>query len=163
MEGLHCNVCTSQSALEKAPEVLDPLGVDIASDVLFQRGSQSRECIPAPLGCRMPGSRRCRRLSPSYLREDGILKSLPLHVWHDLGAYLSAVAVEHPHHDSLAVARSQQCVLHPQPAPAMHLLRVGDRRRSHRPLQDHHSPPILFQLPLRRASRMRWSMNQADF
>jgi hypothetical protein len=31
----------------------------------LKAGSRSRECNPAPLGCRMRGSRRCRRLSPS--------------------------------------------------------------------------------------------------
>ena len=53
------------------------------------------------------------------------MKSLALDIRNHLRPHLSAVTVEHPHNDGLAVVRSLQCGLHLQSSRAVHRLRLG--------------------------------------
>lgn len=119
MERLDRDVSSIQAPLEKAPKVLDSLGVNFAANVLIEvvNGlmdeflfSQSR-IGPGTVGVDL-GAR-------DNLIQNLLLENVAAGEGDHLGANLAGVAVQHPHDDGLAIGKAS--VLNPPPFRKVHV------------------------------------------
>jgi hypothetical protein len=97
MKRLDGNIDPAQCALQKAPEVIDSLGMNVAANVLFN-------VIYGRVGVILGGkivigwrSIGVDRRATFNLVKNLILKGFALHVWNNLGRYLTAYPVKHTH------------------------------------------------------------------
>jgi hypothetical protein len=160
MEWFDSNVSSAKVALQQAPEVLQPIGMNLSVNVPLGVIDELMDISRMELVVSV-GVIGINLASVLHIGEHFVLEGFTLDIGQNLGANLSSTAVKDADDNSFTVVSTALLVA--QTAFFVQLIDFPPIQDSSTSTPPSPPPTLLPNLGLLSPRRMRWSMNHADF